>query len=55
MLCHLNKEREVFFNHRPNQTIAVAPEAIAKKYNLKYTICNSDLDIDNSCDIYLVR
>jgi len=48
------KEREVFFNHRPNQTVAVAPEAIAKKHNLEYIICNSDLDIDNSCDIYLV-
>jgi len=48
------KEREVFFNHRPNQTIAVAPEAIAKKHNIKYIICNSDLDIDDSCDIYII-
>jgi len=48
------KEREVFFNHRPDQTIAVAPEVIAKKHNLDYVICENDLDIDNSCDIYLV-
>ncbi|MEG1895228.1 MAG: formyltransferase family protein, partial [Oscillospiraceae bacterium] len=48
------KAREVFFNHRPCQTAAVAPDILCRGYGLKYVKCQSDTDIDNSCHIYLV-
>ncbi len=48
------KDRVVLFHHRPNQTISIAPEVIAEKYNINFIKCKNDLDIDNSCDIYLV-
>ncbi|MEG0092251.1 MAG: hypothetical protein RSA20_10545, partial [Oscillospiraceae bacterium] len=45
------KAREVFFNHRPCQTAAVAPDILCRGYGLKYVKCQSDTDIDNSCHI----
>jgi phosphoribosylglycinamide formyltransferase-1 len=47
-------QRETLFEHRPNQSIAVEPKIIAKKHSIPYTICESDKDIDNLCDVYLV-
>lgn len=48
------KQRETVFHHRPDQTNAVAPQAIAEKHNIPYVYCESDTDIDNDCDIYLI-
>ncbi len=48
------KERVVLFHHRPNQTISIAPEVLAEKHNIDFIKCESDLDIDDSCDIYLI-
>jgi phosphoribosylglycinamide formyltransferase 1 len=46
--------RETLFSHRPDQSEAVAPQAIANKHGIPYIPCNSDNEIDNGCDIYLV-
>jgi phosphoribosylglycinamide formyltransferase-1 len=48
------KERVVLFHHRPNQSISIAPETVAEKHNIDFIKCESDLDIDNKCDVYLV-
>ena len=48
------KEREILFLHRPNQANAVSPEVICKSYDIEYKECCSDLDIDDSCDEYLI-
>lgn len=48
------KPRETLFAHRPEQSDAVVPEALAKKHDIPYIQCMSDKDIDNSCDIYLI-
>jgi phosphoribosylglycinamide formyltransferase-1 len=47
-------KREVLFNHRPDQTNAIATEVIARKHNIPYIKVNSDREIDNSCEIYLI-
>lgn len=48
------KPREVLVQHRPDQAISVAPEILARKFDIPYFRCDSDQDIDNSCDVYLV-
>ena len=48
------KPRESLFQHRPEQSDAVAPEAMAEKHAIPYIECGNDNDIDGSCDIYLV-
>ena len=44
----------VLFNHRPEQTEAVAPEVLAEKHEIPYILCAGDIDIDDSCDLYLL-
>jgi phosphoribosylglycinamide formyltransferase-1 len=48
------KTRETLFNHRPEQSCAVAPQALAEKHKIPYILCNTDTDIDDRCDVYLV-
>ena len=48
------KERATLFPHRPNQKDAVAPEVIAEKHKIPYIKCKNDMDIDNSCELYLI-
>jgi phosphoribosylglycinamide formyltransferase-1 len=48
------KIRETLFIHRPNQVDAIASEVLAEKHSIPYIKCNTDKDIDNSCDVYLV-
>jgi phosphoribosylglycinamide formyltransferase 1 len=48
------KNRSVLFKHRPDQSQSVSPEVIAKKHKIPFFLCNSDEDIDSSCDIYLI-
>ena len=48
------KERVVLFHHRPNQTISIAPEVIGEKHGIDFIPCETDLDIDDRCDIYLI-
>lgn len=47
-------KRKVLFPHRPNQEEAVAPQVIAEAHGIPYIICQSDRDIDNSCDLYIL-
>lgn len=46
--------RKVVFEHRPSQTNAAHPRDIATKYKIPYLVCESDLDIGNGCDYYLI-
>lgn len=46
--------RKVLFSHRPDQSEAVSPQVIAEAHNIPYIVCESDRDIDNSCDLYLI-
>jgi phosphoribosylglycinamide formyltransferase-1 len=48
------KERITLFPHRPNQKDAVAPEVIAEKHKIPYIKCKDDMDIDGSCELYLI-
>ena len=48
------KPREVLINHRPNQIEAIAPQEIAYKHQIEFSICQKDTDIDNSCDLYII-
>lgn len=48
------KPRETLLSHRPDQSIAVHPEVLAKKHGIPYTVCTDDTDIDDKCDVYLV-
>lgn len=48
------KNREVFFEHRPNQMNAVSSKIICKSYGIEYKECLSDTDIDDQCDKYLI-
>ena len=48
------RQREALFSHRPKQTEAVAPQVMAEKHNIPYVYCDSDAEIDNDCDIYLI-
>lgn len=48
------KERVVLFQHRPNQAISISPKVVADKHGFQFKKCESDLDIDDDCDLYLV-
>jgi phosphoribosylglycinamide formyltransferase-1 len=48
------KKRKPIFDHRPNQFTSILPEILAEKHKIPYVICNSDLDIKDGHDIYLV-
>ena len=48
------KQRKVLIQHRPDQTNAVAGQTIAQRHGIPYVICESDRDIDQQCDVYLI-
>jgi len=48
------KSRNELIKHRPEQSSSVHPELIAKKYKIPYIQCNTDKEIDDSCDLYLI-
>lgn len=48
------KAREVVFEHRPCQFVSILPAILAEKHDIPYVICDSDLDIKEGHDIYLV-
>lgn len=48
------KPRKTLFQHRPEQSNAVAPQVMAEKHKIPYIKCASDDDIDDSCDVYLI-
>lgn len=48
------KPRETLLHHRPDQSDAVAPQAMADKHKIPYVICETDEEIEDSCDIYLI-
>jgi phosphoribosylglycinamide formyltransferase 1 len=50
----LRKQRKTLIAHRPDQALAVNSESIALQHQIPYVVCESDLDIDNSCDVYLI-
>ena len=55
MLCLLSQKRSKWlFAHRPKQSEAVSAEEIAQQWKSPYTICGSDTEIPNECDIYLI-
>ena len=47
-------QREVLFAHRPDMQNGIDSRELAREYGCKYICCDSDLDIDDSCDIYLI-
>jgi phosphoribosylglycinamide formyltransferase-1 len=48
------KPRTTLIQHRPSQANAVPTRDLAEKHKIPYLSCESDRDIDNECDIYLV-
>lgn|SRR5574341_322046 len=48
------KKRHPLFQHRPEQSDAIAPHILAHRHSIPYLQCSDDGDIDDSCDIYLV-
>ena len=48
------KCRETLFEHRPDQSDAVAPQIISEKHSIPYIECQKDTEIDPFCDVYLV-
>lgn len=44
----------MLFAHRPKQNEAVSAEEIAARWKLEFKKCQSDEDIPNECDIYLI-
>lgn len=47
-------KRSPLFQHRPEQSEAVAPDVIARTHGIPYTVCESDRDIKPSADVYLI-
>lgn len=48
------KKRDVIFEHRPRQDNCIGVENIAKKYNIELVKCDSDIDIYEGLDVYLI-
>lgn len=48
------QKRDVLIEHRPNQQNAISPDVLCKNFNLKYVQCDSDKEIDNECEFYLI-
>lgn len=46
--------RPVYFQHRPNQSAAAHPRELCRRYNWDYIPVQSDAEIDNRCDLYLI-
>jgi len=46
--------RKVLFQHRPDQSAAAHPRDICRQYGMSYIPVESDQEIDNGCDIYLI-
>lgn len=46
--------RNVLFQHRPDQSVAVHPQDICAHYSLPYVPVENDTRIDNRCDLYLI-
>jgi phosphoribosylglycinamide formyltransferase 1 len=42
------------FSHRPNQLDGATGEEISERYQLNFINCESDNDIDNICDYYII-
>jgi phosphoribosylglycinamide formyltransferase 1 len=47
-------ERKVLFQHRPEQSCAANPVDYHSVYHIGYQKCDSDTEITNDCDIYLI-
>ena len=48
------KPREVLFSHRPDQSLSIEPEILAARHDIPYSSVETDEDIDDKCDVYLV-
>lgn len=48
------KKRDVIFAHRPDMKSGMDTRNLANQFNCKYVCCSSDIDIDDSCDIYII-
>jgi len=48
------KARSPLLDHRPDQASAASPRELALRHGIPYKACASDLEIDGSCDLYLV-
>lgn len=46
--------RHVVLQHRPDQSAAAHPRDICERYGLTYVPVESDAQIDNSCELYLI-
>lgn len=46
--------RKVLFQHRPDQSAAIHPRDICRRYGLPFIPVESDAQIDNRCGLYLV-
>lgn len=46
--------RNVLFQHRPDQSAAVHPRDICERYGLPYIPVETDTQIDDHCDLYLI-
>ncbi|MCI9169700.1 MAG: hypothetical protein HFF42_01975 [Lawsonibacter sp.] len=46
--------RNVLFQHRPDQSVAVHPRDICAHYGLPYVPVENDAQIDSCCDLYLI-
>jgi len=48
------KKREPIFNHRPNQNLGANVKDLCDYFKIEYLKCESDLEIENNCSIYLI-
>ena len=48
------KERNIQINHRPDQSVSVAPEVMAKAHGIPYTAVAHDYEIPDGLDYYLI-
>jgi len=48
------KERQVLFNHRPDQAKGVPPDLLARALQMEYILVNSDMEIPSGYDFYLI-
>lgn len=49
----LRKQREILFEHRPKQDTGEHTTETAKKYGMRYIICDNDKNI-SGCDFYII-
>jgi len=48
------RDRNIQINHRPDQSVSVAPEVMAKAHDISYTPVAHDYDIPDGLDYYLI-